>query len=320
MATWYAQLSSDSFFSVSSGTTSDMWNSAANGSGSWLDTSSDYSADTFNSNGKTAIAIDANVTAALLTSEGGSGTWLINTDAVKITANLVAGTVATFLMNSGTPTVTIEGDLTGGSTSNDYCVELSVAGTVNVEGNVTGGGGSSAHGIYLNSVAGTVNVTGTVTGGSNALAYGINATNSANNAVIAITGSVIASMGMAVVAGGAGVTSVSVTSGNIVDTATVNAVLVRTGTFLFAPGATNYYEIRTAGSTTVKLYSDVPAIGNVTADDTARGVTGTFVVPAEADVESGVQYGADGTEFTGTFVGEGSGAGAWRTNSFGVGV
>jgi len=29
--------------------------------------------------------------------------------------------------------------------------------------------------------------------------------------------------------------------------------------------------------------------------------TGTFVVPAEEDVENGVGYGAGGTEFTGTF-------------------
>jgi len=30
------------------------------------------------------------------------------------------------------------------------------------------------------------------------------------------------------------------------------------------------------------------------------GGVGTFAVPAVADVESGVSYGADGTEFTGT--------------------
>lgn len=49
----------------------------------------------------------------------------------------------------------------------------------------------------------------------------------------------------------------------------------------------------------------LPAAGDV--DDTAADfgyaaslITPTFAVPAEADVESGVQYGAGGTEFTGT--------------------
>lgn len=50
---------------------------------------------------------------------------------------------------------------------------------------------------------------------------------------------------------------------------------------------------------------DTPTVGNVTEDDTVRGGAGTFAVPAEADVENGVQYGAGGTEFTGTLTGGG---------------
>ena len=48
--------------------------------------------------------------------------------------------------------------------------------------------------------------------------------------------------------------------------------------------------------------ADFPDVGNVTEDDTVNGSPGTFVVPAVADVEDGVQYGAGGTEFEGTLV------------------
>jgi hypothetical protein len=50
---------------------------------------------------------------------------------------------------------------------------------------------------------------------------------------------------------------------------------------------------------------DFPAVGNVTEDDTVNGATGTFAVPTEAQVESGVGFGAGGTEFEGTFEGGG---------------
>jgi len=45
---------------------------------------------------------------------------------------------------------------------------------------------------------------------------------------------------------------------------------------------------------------DYPDVGNVTTDDTVNGSAGTFAVPAVGDVESGVQFGEDGTEYTGT--------------------
>jgi hypothetical protein len=53
---------------------------------------------------------------------------------------------------------------------------------------------------------------------------------------------------------------------------------------------------------------DYPAVGNVHTDDTVDGATGTLTLPAVGDVETGVQYGAGGTEFTGTLT-AGSGGG-----------
>jgi hypothetical protein len=63
---------------------------------------------------------------------------------------------------------------------------------------------------------------------------------------------------------------------------------------------------------------DYPAVGNVQDDDTVDGATGTLTLPAIADVESGVQYGAGGTEFTGTLTAS-SGAGAWTHRMIGGG-
>lgn len=45
---------------------------------------------------------------------------------------------------------------------------------------------------------------------------------------------------------------------------------------------------------------DFPAVGNVTEDDTTDGATGTYHEATEAEVQSGVQFGAGGTEYTGT--------------------
>jgi hypothetical protein len=62
--------------------------------------------------------------------------------------------------------------------------------------------------------------------------------------------------------------------------------------------------------------SGYPAVGDVR-DAVIYGASnefiGTLVLPAEADVESGVDYGAGGTEFTGTLV-AGGGGDQWATD------
>jgi len=45
---------------------------------------------------------------------------------------------------------------------------------------------------------------------------------------------------------------------------------------------------------------DFPDVGNTLSDDTTNGSAGTYVGPDAGDVRSGTQYGAGGTEFTGT--------------------
>ena len=48
---------------------------------------------------------------------------------------------------------------------------------------------------------------------------------------------------------------------------------------------------------------DLPEIGNVTADDTLLTVTGTYVEVVKGNVRTGIQFGEDGTEFTGEYGG-----------------
>lgn len=52
------------------------------------------------------------------------------------------------------------------------------------------------------------------------------------------------------------------------------------------------------------LDPDYPAVGDVEYNVAFRSslLTGTFVVPAQPDVELNVQYGAGGTEFTGSLI------------------
>ena len=52
---------------------------------------------------------------------------------------------------------------------------------------------------------------------------------------------------------------------------------------------------------------DYPAIGNVTEDDTSDGETGTYHEATEAEVQDTVQFGEDGTEYTGSYAGGGGG-------------
>jgi hypothetical protein len=59
----------------------------------------------------------------------------------------------------------------------------------------------------------------------------------------------------------------------------------------------------------VQPLPDFPAVGNVQNDDTVDGAAGTLTLPAVEDVETGVTYGAGGTEFTGTLAAGGGGGG-----------
>lgn len=207
MATWFAQNSSVNINSVN------QWNSAANGSGSWLTWASLDPSDILVANGKTSITINVNTTCARLTTaatggtagggfilssgitltaavEGGSTTCVtLSSGSATIVGNITTSVFAGAVVVSSTGTLTVTGNVTGGS-GNAIGITNSSTGTVNITGNVTGGSSTNTFGVS-NASTGTVNVTGTVTGGTSWLSSGI--TN--GTGTITITGNVFAGSG-----------------------------------------------------------------------------------------------------------------------------
>jgi len=217
MTTWYAQNGSQNIDAAWNGHDT-MWNDAADGSGNWLTWSSLGSSDVLNANGKTAIAINVDVTCDTIktgtgtgdTAGGGftvaaartmncdvlagtttcvtdtcsSGTHVINGD---ITGGSVSGSPSAWT-KSGNCNMTITGNLTGGVRPAAYGIALSSAntsGVIQVTGDVTGGAGSGANGIML-SGTGPVTIDGNLTNGatSYAVQMGVDASLTVNGDVI----------------------------------------------------------------------------------------------------------------------------------------
>lgn len=209
MATWFAQNSGVNIDSVN------QWNSAANGSGSWLTWASLGAADILVANGKTSITINVNTTCATLTTAATGGTaggGFLLAAGVTVTATIESGTTtcvtrsaagatsyiigniapitATGLQNNSSGDVVVTGTITGSTTTiaNIGFYNVSTA-NVTVIGNVTGGSaGNGAVGLY-NQSTGTVTITGDVTGGSASNAQGIQNTSSGS---VFVTGNVTA--------------------------------------------------------------------------------------------------------------------------------
>jgi len=110
MATWYAQLASQNFNAPQ------QWNSIANGTGDWLDTAvTDYSNDTFYSNGK-IVVITNNLTCAQLKQDSNffrfAGTGLI------VNADIEVDTTYSSIDIQPDSDLTIYGDLFANGTEN----------------------------------------------------------------------------------------------------------------------------------------------------------------------------------------------------------
>jgi len=95
------------------------------------------------------------------------------------------------LFNStGTSSLTINGAITGGSTTNTFGVNVTEATTLTIVGNLNGGTGSSSNALVFTALT-TLNITGNVTGSSGgALSYGINRPSGAGLCTVTITGNV----------------------------------------------------------------------------------------------------------------------------------
>jgi hypothetical protein len=162
MATWFAQNSSVNIDSVN------QWNSAANGSGSWLTWASLAAGDELVANAKTAIAINVNVTCASIrnttTLGGTAGGGFTLSGSQVVTAALYSTTNVTMITISGSGSPSIIGDLIGGgNTSVNYTVNYTGSGTLSITGNLYGASASLGDSLNI-SGTGTVNLTGNVTG------------------------------------------------------------------------------------------------------------------------------------------------------------
>jgi hypothetical protein len=351
MATvWYAVNSSVNIDSANE------WNDAANGSGNFLTWANLAADDTLRANGKTAIAINVDFTAAQIDTLTNGGGFTVAT-ARTISADIQAGTSTCITTSGSGYTLTINGDVTGSATTDSaMCIKNQVNPGIDitVNGTVRGGsgtgtwsygllnsysctvtvttaiGGSAAnsYGIYHNGTSGTVNVTN-VTGGSAANSYGVysntntvNVTNVTGGSAATAYGIILASAGYINISGS--VTAGSATGCNAVYSLHVSSIVTVTGdiidnqyaaaicakVLIINQGTTNYYRVYT-GATTRDMYYDLPDVGNVTEDDTVAGATGTYKEATEAEVQSGVHFGAS-SALTGSYAGGGGGRPEFR--------
>jgi len=142
-----------------------------------------------------------------------------------IVGNVTSGTVSVntgAVNNTSTGTLTITGNVTGGSANLAHGALNASTGTLTITGNVTGGsGGSSANGAR-NASTGTLTITGNATGGSAANAIGAN---NISTGTLTITGNAT------------GGTFSSATGVNNVAAGTVN--LIRAKGSAYGPGNTS---------------------------------------------------------------------------------
>jgi len=122
-----------------------------------------------------------------VTFSGGSGTTL------TIYGNVTGGSgqYAYGVYNYSTGTITITGNVTGGPVSDATGVYNYGTGTITITGNVTGGPVSNATGVFNNST-GTITITGNVTGGPVSNATGVH---NYGTGTITITGDVTGGSG-----------------------------------------------------------------------------------------------------------------------------
>lgn len=279
MAIWYAQQSSTNIDRVSAGTTSDVWNAAADGSGAWMDISVLTAGGTdtvLAANGKTAITINTDIdigtgrlsTAAEGTGAAGGGFDVASARTVR--GNILAGKTTCVTIGNGAYTLTIYGNVTGGSAAN-------------------------AVGISGNGAASTIVVTGDVIGGSYISAYGITTSYSSTT----VNGNLIATNAPAVYQSNN--TTLTINAGNIINSVYSSAIYGRYPV-VYNPGPGNYIEYPTTTGT-AKYGKTIPAasvLSGVDGDGANAPATGTVTLPSEDDVKLGVEFGPGGA-LTGAF-------------------
>lgn len=216
---------------------------------------------------------------------------------------------------TGAGTLTVEGAITGGTATSGTgrdCYGLfhsSAGGATVVTGSATGGTAQSSHGIYVNGAGATVTLNGNATGNAGGTSLSAGVYNGAATAVVTVNGNAVAGTGVAApgvfAANGCTVTVV----GSLVDSATCGAAY---GKLYWQPASVaHYWQVAVDGSNNQRYtlppqHKDVRNAVNYGYYGESLEA-GQLVLPATSDVKLNVQYGDDGTEFTGTLVAGGGG-------------
>ena len=261
-------------------------------------------------NGITVAAGTLNVTGSPIGGSAGTqaGISVSGSCTVNVTGDPTGGTGAAaygVYVTSGSPTISITGTPTGGTSTGHGLYIAAGTPTVTVNGSPVGGTGSgTACGVY--NTTGTVTITGNPTGGtsSSAAAYG---------AYNATTGTMSVN-GYAIGAPSGG-TSPGL-RGELGATTTVSSIRVSAAGVAGAGGKVCLSNLTTGtlqginAALTVKTFYPTDYAGLLPAvADVESGViynlgtwTGTFASPSAGSVLTTAQWGAGGTEFTGTYV------------------
>ena len=317
MATWFARQSSVDI------NASNVWNAAADGSGAWLTWASLGASDVLVANGYTDIAINVDFTCGTITNAstyGGTagGQFTVSTVAADrtITADIVGQNTGTATSGgcvkatlSSTYTLTIDGDVTGGGIASGRGMSIAGAGgggKLTVTGTVTGGTHSSDHGIYV--LGGQTNITlNNVTGGTSGTGPAANGMWDGDETagIINLTG----------IASSPDKCALAINTRGCVVMKPGASLVSNSGTWMFPISGRIKWETTDSG-VPITLYDaagdphvlkvpDYPAEADVESgvDYDYENYTGTLSAscdyPAEADVQSGVSFGSG--VYTGTF-------------------
>lgn len=298
MTVYYAQSSANI-------NAANVWNTAANGSGSYLSWPP-ASGDVLMANNKTiTVNVDCNLgsTGQVRNDNANGATAGGNfelTDGVTVTANIHMGSTVACVRNNTTGTAYTVGTVTTAGGNATRALELSGNGTLAHTGNVYGGTGSgSGLGCSNTSASGTLSIVGTVFGGTqNAAAYGA-VNNTTGTGVLSVNGPCIAGTAPAI-GTGAGGTQVTLLSGPFLITSSAAAVCAISWRWLSGSGAT-YIDVPTQDlSENRRLYTADSVGGNPAASNVRYGttygpaneLTGTAHIPAAASVLYGVPVDA----------------------------
>ena len=160
-----------------------MWNTATDGSGSDVAFASVDINYSLNAQAQ-VVDINVSVTCDFLTNS--TGKFTLSTDGLTITANIVAvgeQAVEVVLTDAG-HTLTIVGDITGGSTVYySYGVWLHGLGTVDITGDLQGGSNNYCSGVHLQGDE-DVNITGDIYAGTDTSCFGLQCLENGGDVVV----------------------------------------------------------------------------------------------------------------------------------------